>query len=99
MLPATLCGLFNMHTNDTSVSVETFYRLLVDIALVGTHVKCTNPVAYFLSHGYFKSERDRIKQAFSKRRRASIAIITQPALKALLRELHIVLPAPIQSLA
>ena len=61
MLPATLIGLFNGQVYRTSTVLQTFYLLLPDIALVGTHTRCTNLVAYFLGYGAFKSVWDRIK--------------------------------------
>ena len=51
-LPATLCGLFNLHKNDTLDFLRIFHRLLPEVALVGTYIKCTDPVAFFLVHGF-----------------------------------------------
>ena len=65
-LPTTLCDLFCLRTNDTSGLLRPFYRLLPDLALVGTHIKCTDPVAFFLKHGSFNSARDIIKKEASK---------------------------------
>ena len=88
-LPTTLCNLFRMHTNATSGFLRTFYCLLPEMALVVTHAKCTDPVAFFLEHGSFKSAHDRIKKEASKRHRDSLETIASPELKALLNELLI----------
>ena len=59
-LPATLCGFFHLHKNDTSNFLLTCYCLFPEVALVGTRIKCTDPVAFFLEHGPFERVRDQI---------------------------------------
>ena len=66
-LPATLCDLFRLRTNRTSGFLKTFFCLLPEIALVGTHIKCSDPVAFFLEHGSLKIARDTIKKETSMR--------------------------------
>ena len=56
---------------------------------MGTHIKCTDPVAFFLENGSFKSVQDRIKKEASKGCRDSPDTIASPDLKALLSELLI----------
>ena len=81
--------LFNWRKNDTSDFLRTFYHLLQEVALVGTHIRCTDPVIFFLGHGSFKSTGDQIKQSTSKRCRNSSETIASPAPKYLLSELLI----------
>ena len=64
--PTTLCDLFRLQKNDTSSFLRTFYLLLLGVALVGTHTKCADLVAFFLEHGYFNRVRDGIKKEASK---------------------------------
>ena len=46
-LPTTLCDLLFMRTtNDTWGFLQTFYCLLPEVALVGTHIKCLDLVAF-----------------------------------------------------
>ena len=64
-LPTMLYDLFRPHTNDTLGFLQTFYCLVPEVTLVGTHIKCMDLVAFFPKDGSFNNARDRIKNEAS----------------------------------
>ena len=88
-LHPTHSALFSTITNPSSHFLRTFYQVLGDVALAGTHVDCADPVEFFLSKGSFNSARDRLKQSASRRRSQTLHTIARPSLKAQLPEILI----------
>ena len=88
-LHPTHSALFSTVTNPTSHFLRTFYQVLGDVALAGTHVDCADPVDFFLSKGSFNSARDRLKQSASQRWSNNLHSIARPSLKPQLTEILI----------
>ena len=86
ILTASLSELFSLPRNKASPFLQTFYHLLPDVSLAGTHTKFADPIAYFLTHGSFNNARNRIKHTASRNRHASLKAITRSELRDLLQK-------------
>ena len=89
ILHPSLTALYSLHGNPTSTILKNFYHLLGDVATPATHAACDDPIQFILSKGSFKSARDRLRQAASQRRRATLYRIARPSLRPLLDEILI----------
>ena len=89
ILHPSLTALYSLRGNPTSTILKNFYHLLGDVATPATHAACDDPIHFILAKGSFKSARDRLRQAASQRRRATLYRIARPSLRPLLDEILI----------
>ena len=88
-LPPSLTRLFNPTSNPQSTFLKTFYCLLGQVALPGTHSQCSNPFDFFLKLGSLKSARDRLRKAASTRRLNALRAYANPHLRDHLQDILI----------
>ena len=89
MLCPSLCSLFDININNTSIFLRHFWYLLPDVSMAGTHHQCSDPIDFFLRRGSLKSARDRLKKIASIERRVHLERTARPGLKHNLSEILI----------